>query len=255
MNFINIKNIQNNSKKNLVNDYSLEQKHIQKNDDDNSLSHLYQRLSEAKKLRKIRENGVKLLNGQILRLKEESQKIKQKQQINNKKENDKLLIKERKANQKKEIIENNQKLEKDLMKLKTQNYMIKKERDNRIINAKQKLIIENRIKAKLIKKEKEDIYIAKIMNELNEINSKKSQAEYIKNQISQKKEENISDENDINGLNENFKDNFNYNKSIEEEILFQIENLLNHENEILKRISLNNEIQEQISNNIRYFEK
>ena len=72
--------------------------------DDDYLIYLHQRLSKVKELRKISENGVIILNGQIRRLKDENKKSILKKISENKKANDKLVIMERKKKQSKEII-------------------------------------------------------------------------------------------------------------------------------------------------------
>lgn len=211
--------------------------------DDDYLIYLHQRLSKVKELRKISENGVIILNGQIRRLKDENKKSILKKISENKKANDKLVIMERKKKQSKEIIEMNKKLDDDLIKLKEKNYNKKVERDFGIINSKKKIISQNKLKAKLSQKEKEDICNQKIMNELNDKIIKKNKVENLRSLSLQKRNKYNIDEFDINGgilgnyINENYSD---------EDLMTQIDKLLQNEELILEKINQNNEIQKEL---------
>ena len=92
----NINGINNNIQEQImpdINDLIVEQKQFI---DDDYLLHLHQRLVQTKELRKISENGVKILNGRVRCLKDENQKTLNKIYKTSKKVNEKLLNIERK---------------------------------------------------------------------------------------------------------------------------------------------------------------
>ena len=153
-----------------INDLILEQKPFV---DDEYLLHLHQRLGQTRELRKIAENGIKILNARINCLENENQRTLSKINITSKKTNNKLLNLEQKRNHSKEKMEHLKKLENDLKLLKQKNQNLKLERDNGLINSRKNVISQNKIKGKLSKKEKEDISNIKRMYELNEKNMKK----------------------------------------------------------------------------------
>jgi hypothetical protein len=150
--------------------------------DDDYLLQLHQRLTQTREQRKISENGVKILNGRVRCLKEENQKTLAKINLTSKKTNDKLLTLERKRSQSKERMQRAKYLEKELYKLKEKNNNKKIERDNGLINSRKRVISENKMKGKLSKKEKKEIDNIKIMNELNDKNTKKNKIEVIRSQ-------------------------------------------------------------------------
>ena len=198
--------IQNNQKENDINDnyqnenenYNINYQNIVMPDikdlileqkpfiDDDYLLQLHQRLVQTRELRKISENGVKILNGRVRCLKEENQKTLNKIYKTGKMTNEKLLNMERKKSQSKEKIDRIKRLENELNILKNKNMNQKIDRDNGLINSRKKVISENKIKGQMSKKEKDEICNIKLMNELNEKNLKKNKIEVIRSQAAQK---------------------------------------------------------------------
>ena len=227
-----------------INDLILEQKPFI---DDEYLLHLHQRLGQTRELRKIAENGIKILNARINCLENENQRTLSKINITSKKTNNKLLNLEQKRNHSKEKMEHLKKLENDLKLLKQKNQNLKLERDNGLINSRKNVISQNKIKGKLSKKEKEDISNIKRMYELNEKNMKKNKVEIMKNDLLQnskmkkmleitKKEKIIRD----------LEDKINYEINKKEELEEQINNMILEENETLERIKKTDLMQKKL---------
>ena len=227
-----------------INDLILEQKPFI---DDEYLLHLHQRLGQTRELRKIAENGIKMLNARINCLENENQRTLSKINITSKKTNNKLLNLEQKRNHSKEKMEHLKKLENDLKLLKQKNQNLKLERDNGLINSRKNVISQNKIKGKLSKKEKEDISNIKRMYELNEKNMKKNKVEIMKNDLLQnskmkkmleitKKEKIIRD----------LEDKINYEINKKEELEEQINNMILEENETLERIKKTDLMQKKV---------
>ena len=215
--------------------------------DDDYLLQLHQRLAQARELRKISENGVKILNGRVRCLKEENQKTLAKINITSKKTNDKLLNMERKRSQSKERLERAKKLEKDLVKLKEKNNNKKVERDNGLINSRKKVISENKIKGKLSKKEKKDIDNIKTMNEINEKNMKKNKIEVIRSQEVQKSQKRkMMEIEKKEGIINDLKEKINYEINRKKELEKEINKMLRDESETLERINQTTETQKKI---------
>ena len=215
--------------------------------DDDYLLQLHQRLAQTRELRKISENGVKILNGRVRCLKEENQKTLAKINLTSKKTNDKLLTLERKRSQSKERMKRAKCLEKELYKLKEKNNNKKMERDNGLINSRKRVISENKIKGKISKKEKKEIDNIKIMNELNDKNMKKNKIEVIRSQVVQKNQKRKMMEIEkkeviIKDLEEKINYEINKKKELEKEI----NKMLQDESETLKRINQTNEMQKKI---------
>ena len=215
--------------------------------DDDYLLHLHQRLVQTKELRKISENGVKILNGRVRCLKDENQKTLNKIYKTSKKVNEKLLNMERKKSQSKEKMERIKRLENELNLLKNKNMNQKIDRDNGLINSRKKVLSENKIKGRISKKEKDEICNIKLMNELNEKNLKKNKIEVIRSQVAQKiqkrrmteieKKEGI-----IKDLEQKINSEINKKKELEEEI----NKMLKEESETFERINKTNEMQKKI---------
>ena len=215
--------------------------------DDDYLLQLHQRLAQARELRKISENGVKILNGRVRCLKEENQKTLAKINITSKKTNDKLLNMERKRSQSKERLERAKKLEKDLFKLKEKNNNKKVERDNGLINSRKKVISENKIKGKLSKKEKKDIDNIKTMNEINDKNMKKNKIEVIRSQEVQKSQKRkMMEIEKKEGIINDLKEKINYEINRKKELEKEINKMLRDESETLERINQTTETQKKI---------
>ena len=227
-----------------INDLILEQKPFI---DDNYILHLHQRLGQTRELRKIAENGIKILNARINCLENENQRTLSKINITSKKTSNKLLNIEQKKNHSREKIEHLKKLENDLKILKQKNQNIKIERDNGLINSRKNVISKNKIKGKVSKKEKEEVSNIKKMYELNEQNMKKNKVELMKNDLLQnskmkkmleitKKEKMIRD----------LEDRINYEINKKEELEEQINKMLQEENETLERIKKTDIMQKKI---------
>ena len=215
--------------------------------DDDYLLQLHQRLVQTRELRKLSENGVKVLNGRVRCLKEENQKTLSKINQTDKKTKEKMLNMERKKSQSKERVERIKKLENDLLLLKKKNYNQKMDRDNGLINSRKKVISENKIKGRISKKEKNDIYNIKIMNELNEKNFKKNKIEVIRSQNLQKIQKKKMTEIEkkeliIKDLEEKINFEINRKKELEQEI----NKMLKEESDTFERINQTNEMQKKI---------
>ena len=215
--------------------------------DDDYLLHLHQRLVQTRELRKISENGVKVLNGRVRCLKDENLKTLSKINKTDKKTKEKMLNMERKKSQSKERVERIKKLENDLVLLKKKNFNQKVDRDNGLINSRKRIISENKIKGRISKKEKNDINNIKIMNELNEKNFKKNKIEVIRIQNLQKIQKKKLSEIEkkeliIKDLEEKINFEINKKKELEEEI----NKMLKEESETFERINQTNEMQKKI---------
>ena len=151
---------------------------------------------------------------------------------------------ESKKKQSKEIIEMNKKFDDDLNKLKEKNYNKKVERDFGIINSKKKIISQNKLKAKLSQKEKEDICNQKIMNELNDKIIKKNKVENLRSLSLQKRAKYNMDEFEMGEGIIGYFDNENYNN---DELMFQIDKILQNEKVILEKINQSNDIQKELT--------
>ena len=215
--------------------------------DDDFLLNLHKKLTQTKELRKISENGVKILNGRVRCLKEENQKTLAKINITSKKTNDKLLTMERKRSQSKERMERAKKLENDLFKLKEKNMSQKVERDTGLINSRKKVISENKMKGKMSKKEKKDIDNIKIMNELNEKNMKKNKIEVIRSQAIQKTQKRkMLEIEKKESIIKDLEAKINYEIKRKKELEREINKMLLDESETLERINQTNEMQKKI---------
>ena len=215
--------------------------------DDDYLLNLHKKLAQTRELRKISENGVKILNGRVRCLKDENQKTLAKINIPSKKTNDKLLTMERKKSQSKEKMERARKLENELFKLKEKNLNQKVERDNGLINSRKKVISENKMKGILSKKEKKDIDNIKIMNELNEKNLKKNKIEVIRSQAMQKNQKKkIIKIEKKEGIIKDLEAKINYEIKRKKELDREINKMLKDESETLERINQTNEMQKKI---------
>ena len=120
-----------------INDLICDQKQFV---DDDYLLQLHQRLVQTRELRKISENGVKILNGRVRCLKDENQKTLNKIYKTGKKTNEKLLNLERKKSQSREKMERLKRLEYELNLLKNRNMNQKIDRDNGLINLRKKVL-------------------------------------------------------------------------------------------------------------------
>lgn len=232
-----------------INDLIVEQKPFI---DEEYLLHLHQRLGQTRELRKIAENGIKLLNSRINCLESENQRTLSKINITSKKTNNKLLALEQKRNHSREKMEHLKKLENDLKVLKKKNKNLKIERDNGLINSRKNVISKNKQKGEISKKEKEDICNIKKMYEINEQNIKKNRVENMKselipnNKIKQmveisKKEKMIQD----------LQNRINYEINRKQELEEDINRMIQDEKYTLERIKKLDEMQKNVFNDFQ----
>ena len=215
--------------------------------DDDYLLHLHQRLVQTKELRKISENGVKILNGRVRCLKDENQKTLNKIYKTSKKVNEKLLNIERKKSQSKEKMERIKRLENELNLLKNKNMNQKIDRDNGLINSRKKVLSENKIKGRISKKEKDEICNIKLMNELNEKNIKKNKIEVIRSQAAQKiQKKRMAEIEKKEGIIKDLEQKINYEINKKKELEEEINKMLKEESETFERINKTNEMQKKI---------
>ena len=215
--------------------------------DDNYLLQLHQRLVQTRELRKLSENGVKILNGRVRCLKDENQRTLNKIYQTGKKTNEKLLNMERKKSQSKEKIERIKRLENELNLLKNKNMNQKIDRDNGLINSRKKVISENKIKGRISKKEKDEICNIKLMNELNEKNIKKNKIEVIRSQEAQKiQKRKMVEIEKKEGIIKDLEQKINYEMNRKKELEEGINKMLKEESETFERINKTNEMQKKI---------
>ena len=215
--------------------------------DDDYLLHLHQRLVQTKELRKISENGVKILNGRVRCLKDENQKTLNKIYKTSKKVNEKLLNIERKKSQSKEKMERIKRLENELDLLKNKNMNQKIDRDNGLINSRKKVLSENKIKGRISKKEKDEICNIKLMNELNEKNIKKNKIEVIRSQAAQKiQKKRMAEIEKKESIIKDLEQKINYEINKKNELEEEINKMLKEETETFERINKTNEMQKKI---------
>ena len=259
--------IQNNQKENDINDnyqnenenYNINYQNIVMPDikdlileqkpfiDDDYLLQLHQRLVQTRELRKISENGVKILNGRVRCLKEENQKTLNKIYKTGKMTNEKLLNMERKKSQSKEKIDRIKRLENELNILKNKNMNQKIDRDNGLINSRKKVLSENKIKGQMSKKEKDEICNIKLMNELNEKNIKKNKIEVIRSQAAQKiQKKRMAEIEKKESIIKDLEQKINYEINKKNELEEEINKMLKEETETFERINKTNEMQKKI---------
>ena len=227
-----------------INDLICEQKQFI---DDDYLLQLHQRLVQTRELRKISENGVKVLNGRVRCLKDENQKTLNKIYKTGKMTKEKLLNLERKKSQSKEKIDRIKKLDNELNILKNKNMNQKIDRDNGLINSRKKVISENKIKGQISKKEKDEICNIKLMNELNEKNLKKNKIEVIRSQAVQKlQKKKMCEIEKKEAIIKDLEQKINFEINKKKELEQEINKMLNEENETFERINKTNEMQKKI---------
>ena len=215
--------------------------------DDNYLLQLHQRLVQTRELRKISENGVKILNGRVRCLKDENQKTLNKIYRTGKKMDEKLLNMERKKSQSREKMERIKRLEYELNLLKNRNMNQKIDRDNGLINSRKKVLSENKIKGRISKKEKDEICNIKLMNELNEKNLKKNKIEVIRSQAAQKiQKKRMTEIEKKEGIIKDLEQKINYEINKKKELEEEINKMLKEESETFERINKTNEMQKKI---------
>ena len=227
-----------------INDLIVEQKPFI---DEEYLLHLHQRLGQTRELRKIAENGIKILNARINCLESENQRTLSKINITSKKTNNKLLTLEQKKNHSKEKMEHFKKLENDLKILKKRNQNLKIERDNGLINSRKNVISKNRQKGKISKKEKEDISNIKKMYEMNEQSIKKNRVENLKNElIPNNKIKQMVEISKKEKMIQDLENRINYELNRKEELEEDINKMIQDEKDTLERIKKLDQIQKKV---------
>ena len=215
--------------------------------DDDYLLQLHQRLVQTRELRKISENGVKILNGRVRCLKDENQKTLNKIYRTGKKMDEKILNMERKKSQSREKMERIKRLEYELNLLKNRNMNQKIDRDNGLINSRKKVLSENKIKGQISKKEKDEICNIKLMNELNEKNIKKNKIEVIRSQAAQKiQKKRMAEIEKKESIIKDLEQKINYEINKKNELEEEINKMLKEETETFERINKTNEMQKKI---------
>ena len=221
--------------------------------DDDYILELHRKLAQKREIRKISEQGVKLLNGRVRCLKDENKKTLAKIDLTRKKTKEKVLVLEYNRSRSKEKQEYLQKREDDLKLLKQKNKHQKLVTQTNLLNNRENLILQNQIKGQLSKAEKIDNENIKKENELNTKLFKKNRIEVIRNQSalsSQRKK--ILDIEKKEKLIKDLEKKINIEKRKKKEFDDELNKLKTLENEILRRITQNSEMQRKL---IEDFEK
>ena len=237
-------NSNNNNKKDLnMNDLS----------DDDYILELHKKLAQKREIRKISEQGVKILNGRVRCLKDENKKTLAKIDFTKKKTKEKVLVLEYNKSRSKEKQEYLQKKEDDLKLLQQKNKHQKLLTQTNLLNTRENLIFQNQIKGQISKAEKADNENIKKTNEINSKILKKNKIEVIRSQSklgSQKKK--ILDIEKKEQLIKDLENKINIEQQKKKEFDEELTKLTAMENEILGRILQNTEMQRKL---IEDFEK
>jgi hypothetical protein len=220
---------------------------------DDYLLELHKKLEEKRKIRRISEQGVKLLNGRVRCLKDENKKTLAKIDLTRRKTQEKVLALKYNKSRSKEKKEYLQRKEDNLKLLKQKNRHQKLLTQSNILNNKENLILQNQIKGKQSKAQKIDNENAKRENELNAQIFKKNKIEVIRTQFklgSQKKQ--ILDIKKKEKLIKDLEKKINLELQKKNEYDEELNKLNEQENEILSRILQNTEMQRKL---IEDFEK
>ena len=221
--------------------------------DDDYIRELHRKLAQKREIRKISEQGVRILNGRLRCLKDENKKTLAKIDLTRKKTRDKELVLEYNKSRSKEKKDYLQKKEDDLKLQKQKNRYQKFITQTNMINNRENLILKNQIKGQISKAQKVDNENKKRVNELNAKIFKKNKIEKIRNQSmisSQKKK--IIDIEKKEKLIKDLEKKINIEQQKKKEFDDELIKLTNMENEIMERIIQNNEMQKKL---IEDFEK
>ena len=221
--------------------------------DDDYILELHKKLAQKREIRKISEQGVKILNGRVRCLKDENKKTLAKIDFTRKKTKEKVLVLEYNKSRSKEKKEYLQKKEDDLKLLQQKNKHQKLLTQNNLLNTRENLILQNQIKGQISKAEKVDNENIKKTNELNSKILKKNKIEVIRSQSklgSQKKK--ILDIEKKEQLIKDLEKKINIEQQKKKEFDEELTKLTAMENEILGRILQNTEMQRKL---IEDFEK
>ena len=150
---------------------------------DDYILELHKKLAEKREIRRISEQGVKLLNGRVRCLKDENKKTLAKIDLTRKKTQEKVLALEYNRSRSKEKKEFLQKKEDNLKLLKQKNRHQKLLTQTNILNNRENLILQNQIKGQQSKAQKIDNENIKRENELNAQSFKKNKIEVIRSQF------------------------------------------------------------------------
>ena len=150
--------------------------------DDDYILELHKKLAQKREIRKISEQGVKILNGRVRCLKDENKKTLAKIDLTRKKTKEKVLVLEYNKSRSKEKKEYLQKKEDDLKLQKQKNKHQKLITQTNLLNNRENLILQNQIKGQISKAEKVDNENIRKKNELNSKIIKKNKIEVIRNQ-------------------------------------------------------------------------
>jgi hypothetical protein len=220
---------------------------------DDYLLELHKKLEEKRKIRRISEQGVKLLNGRVRCLKDENKKTLAKIDLTRKKTQEKVLALEYNKSRSKEKKEYLQKKEDNLKLLKQKNRHQKLLTQSNILNNKENLILQNQLKGQQSKAQKIYNENAKRENELNAQIFKKNKIEVIRTQFklgSQKRQ--ILDIKKKEKLIKDLEKKINLELQKKNEYDEELNKLNELENAILSRILQNTEMQRKL---IEDFEK
>ena len=221
--------------------------------DDDYIMELHKKLAQKREIRKISEQGVKILNGRVRCLKDENKKTLAKIDLTRKKTKEKVLALEYNKSRSKEKKEYLQKKEDDLKLLKQKNKHQKLVTQTNLLNTKENLILQNQIKGQISKAQKADNENIKKANELNAKIFKKNKIEVIRSRsiISNQKKKMLEIEKKEQ-LIKDLEKKINLEEQKKKEFDEELTKLTAMENEILGRIIQNTEMQRKL---IEDFEK
>ena len=215
--------------------------------EDDYILALHRKLAQKREIRKISEQGVKILDGRVRCLKDENKKTLAKIDLARKKTEEKVLVLEYNKSRSKEKKEYLQKKEDDLKLQKQKNRHQKLVTQTNLINNRENLILKNQKKGQISKAQKVNNENIKRENELNTKIFKKNKIEVIRNQsiISNQKKKLLDIEKKeklIKELEKKIKIEQQKKKEFDDEL----NQLTNIENEIMSRILHNKEMQKKL---------
>ena len=244
---------QNNNNNNSNNNNNKKDLNMNDLSDDDYILELHKKLAQKREIRKISEQGVKILNGRVRVLKDENKKTLAKIDLTRKKTEEKVLVLEYNKSRSKEKKEFLQKKEDDLRLLQQKNKHQKLLTQTNLLNTRENLILQNQIKGQISKAEKADNENIKKTNELNSKILKKNKIEVIRSQsILSNQKKKILDIEKKEQLIKDLEKKINIEQQKKKEFDEELTKLTAMENEILGRILQNTEMQRKL---IEDFEK
>ena len=215
--------------------------------DDDYILELHRKLAQKREIRKISEQGVKILNGRVRCLKDENKKTLAKIDLTRKKTKEKVLVLEYNKSRSKEKKDYLQKKEDELKIQKQKNKHQKLITQTNLLNNRENLILQNQIKGQKSKAEKVDNENIKKENELNAKIIKKNKIEVIRNQsVLTNQRKKILDIEKKEKMIKDLEKKINIEQQKKKEFDDEFNKLTAMENEILSRILQNNEIQRKL---------